>query len=169
MTPTPEGLTLPLRADEGNIYDATGRYIAECHDSGIAAYLVSCVNAGGAKCDEVAKPEAGPMRNTESPSGVQALGSSGSSLSLNAQQPSCAICGLPESSVIHAGRVDLYAHPHLFMILIDRLSQRQPAGTAWNVGISGLLSMHPYPETGKRSMGTTPSSGATATRCCAMP
>jgi hypothetical protein len=31
----------------------------------------------GAKCDEPAKPEAGPMRNAESPSGVQALGSSG--------------------------------------------------------------------------------------------
>jgi hypothetical protein len=30
-----------------------------------------------AKCDEPAKPEVGPMRNAESPSGVQALGSSG--------------------------------------------------------------------------------------------
>lgn len=29
------------------------------------------------KCDEPAKPEAAPMRNAESPSGVQALGSSG--------------------------------------------------------------------------------------------
>jgi hypothetical protein len=31
----------------------------------------------GAKCDEPVKPEAGPMRDTESASGVQALGSSG--------------------------------------------------------------------------------------------
>jgi hypothetical protein len=35
----------------------------------------------GAKCDEAAKPEVGPMRDTDSPSGVQALGSSGPSLS----------------------------------------------------------------------------------------
>jgi hypothetical protein len=35
----------------------------------------------GATCDEAVKPEVGPMRDTESPSGVQTLGSSGPSLS----------------------------------------------------------------------------------------
>lgn len=54
MTPTPEGLTLPLRADESMIFDANGNEVATCcddergggHDRCIAraAYLVSCVN-----------------------------------------------------------------------------------------------------------------------------
>jgi hypothetical protein len=39
------------------------------------------------KCDEPAKPEAAPMRNAESPSGVQALGSSGPSLQETQHSP----------------------------------------------------------------------------------
>ena len=68
-------------------------YVCVNHDgySGLTANCPSCnAKVEGTRsltdireCDEAAKPETGPMRNAESPSGVQELGSSGLALAIS--------------------------------------------------------------------------------------